>query len=93
MQTYYAIIPANVRYCEELPICAKLLYWELTTLVNKDWFCGTWNKYFALLYWVSEKSVSQRLRKLSELWFIKIELSKNVDHLGRIVTHRKIFLN
>ena len=38
-KSYYAIIPANVRYDASLPANAKLLYGEITALCNAEGYC------------------------------------------------------
>lgn len=45
--TYYAIIPANVRYNKKLSPNEKLLYGELTCLTHQDGYCFATNSYFA----------------------------------------------
>ena len=42
---YYAIIPAVVRYDDELTDKAKLLYGEITCLSNKEGYCFATNNY------------------------------------------------
>src|SRR5574344_2102723 len=71
---YYAIIPANVRYCKEIPANAKILYGEITALCNKKGFCWASNDYFAKLYGVSKKSISSWISKLEKNKFISIQM-------------------
>ena len=54
--SYYAVIPANVRY-STIPDGAKLLYWEITALTHSTWECYASNEYFASLYWVDERTI------------------------------------
>ena len=46
---YYSILPAIVRYDPDLTPTAKLLYSEITSLVNKTGICWASDKYFAYL--------------------------------------------
>jgi len=85
-KSYYAIIPAGVRY-SDIPPNAKLLYGEITALANEKGYCWASNKYFAELYKVKERTVTGWVASLIEKGFIKSEVSKEDDKYGR-----KIFL-
>lgn len=86
--SYFAQIPADVRYCEDLTASEKLLYGELTCLCNKYGYCWASNRYFADLYNVKIPTVSLWIKHLKECGFISVEIvnkegSKEVD--GRII--------
>lgn len=70
---FYAILPASVRYDEELPPMAKILYSEITALANKDGYCFASNKYFEELYKMSERNVSRLLKQLCARGYILIK--------------------
>jgi len=69
--SYYAIIPANVRYDEDLTPNAKLLYGEITALCNMKGYCWASNSYFASLYKVSTVSISKWVKQLIEKGYIE----------------------
>lgn len=85
---YYAIIPASVRYNEELSFLEKFLYCEFTALSNLNGYCTAKNKYFAELYDKDEKTISRSISRLEKLGFIRLEYEKT----GARVTKRRIYL-
>ena len=71
--SYYAVIPANVRYDNELPPNAKLLYGEITALCNQEGYCWATNDYFSKLYKCTRQSISSWIAALKERGYISIE--------------------
>ena len=78
--SYYAIIPATVRYSKMLKANEKLLYGEITSLSNKNGYCYAQNRYFADLYNVSIETVSRWLSNLQKCGFIRIEVKRNINN-------------
>lgn len=72
---FYAIIPANVRYDEDLVPNAKLLYGEITALCNEKGYCWASNSYFAKLYKVSAITVSKWVSQLAKNGYITTQLN------------------
>lgn len=73
-KSYYAIIPANVRYDDTLPPNAKLLYGEITALCNAEGYCWASNKYFAELYGVSNSSIKRWIKVLIDRGYVTSKL-------------------
>lgn len=71
--SYYAIIPANVRYSKISPN-AKLLYGEITALCSKEGYCWASNEYFAKLYGVEKNTASVWIQELKKKGFIEYEV-------------------
>jgi hypothetical protein len=69
-KSYFAVIPANIRYDESLPPNAKLLYGEITALCNAEGYCWASNKYFADLYGVSISSIKRWIKSLIDKGYI-----------------------
>lgn len=72
--SYYAIIPASVRYDNNLNANAKLLFGEITCLCNKEGYCWASNSYFANLYGVSERTIINWLNSLESNGYITKKL-------------------
>lgn len=70
--TYYAIIPAIVRYDDDLSSSEKLLYGEITALCNTTGECFASNAYFAELYSKDKVTISRWISKLKDKGYIHI---------------------
>lgn len=88
--SYYAIIPADIRYSQDLPPNTKLLYGEITALCNKEGYCWAMNSYFAHLYNVNKATVSRWIAKLEQAKKIKTKIFYKED--GKTIEKRLIFL-
>tara|TARA_Y100001963_G_C6755156_1_gene436405 strand:- start:1066 stop:1752 length:687 start_codon:yes stop_codon:yes gene_type:complete len=75
--SYYAILPANVRYDSNITQFAKLLYAELTALSNKHGYCWANNTYFAQLYETTPRTVQRALNDLEKNNYICKEISED----------------
>lgn len=86
---YYSIIPANVRYDKELKPMEIIMYGEITALANKHGYAYASNSYFADLYQVHKKTVSNWINHLKEKGYIKTVVTRNED---MSVKDRKIYI-
>ena len=73
-KAYYAVIPANIRYDNDVPPNAKLLYGEITALCNQKGYCWATNDYFAQLYGCSKNSVSRWISILKDKGYVSVEI-------------------
>ena len=87
---YYAILPAEVRYSEDLAPNSKLLYAEISALTNKSGKCFAQNSYFAELYNVEKGTVSRWISQLEKFGFVKTKVIRNKN---KQVEKRYIFVN
>lgn len=75
--SYYAIIPASIRYDNAICPNAKLLYGEITALTNAKGFCWAGNEYFAKLYNVEKRTITRWVKQLEKAGYITCKVSKN----------------
>lgn len=90
-KSYYAIIPANVRYDKELTPNAKLLYGEITALCNEKGYCWASNEYFAGLYSVSKQSISSWVSLLAKKNYIKTTIQYKENSKEILSRYIRIF--
>lgn len=81
--SYYAIIPAVVRYDDRLSASEKLMYGELTCLTNKLGYCYASNSYFAKLYGKDASTISRWVKNLEDCGYITIDYERNGKQIVR----------
>lgn len=69
---YFSVLPAEVRYDNDLCPNAKLLYSEITCLCNKNGYCESSNDYFANLYKTTKETVSRWISQLKKKKYIEV---------------------
>jgi len=82
--SFYAVIPASVRYCKGLSSSAKLLYGEVTALCQREGYCWASTEYFAALYEVDRSTVKKWLASLSLHGFIAVQVNYDWPEQRRI---------
>ncbi len=87
--SYYAIIPATIRYDSRLKFPERLLYGEITSLIGKEGYCFASNSYFSNLYGVIPGTISRWISHLNKLEYIEIELIRNDKNE---ITERRIYI-
>lgn len=71
--SYWAVVPAGIRYDDRIPANAKLLYAEISALTGKTGYCFAPDSYFADLYRITERSVRRLLAALESEGYIRVE--------------------
>ena len=70
--SYWAVLPAAIRYDPEIPASAKLLYAEISSLTDARGYCWASNAYFERLYDLSERTIVRLIRALEKAGYIRI---------------------
>lgn len=81
---FFAIIPASVRYDNEVIPNAKLLYGEISAMCSVEGYCWAENSYFAELYKVSNCTISRWISQLEKRGHIKSVLNKKNGNKRKI---------
>ena len=72
-KSYWAILPAPVRYDPNLSPAAKILYAEISSLTNEVGYCFASNGYFMNLYGMAERTLQRHLKALADGGYIQIQ--------------------
>ena len=70
--SYWAVLPAAVRYDPAITAGAKLLYAEISSLTGSRGYCYASNAYFAGLYGITERTLQRHLKALEDAGYIRI---------------------
>ena len=87
--SFYAVLPAYVRYEKRLKPAERLLFAEISALTNKFGYCTASNGYFAELYEIEKETVSRWVNHLAKLGFLRLEMV----YEGKQIKGRKIWID
>jgi hypothetical protein len=79
-------IPAEVRYSKQISYASKLIYGDICALSFKHGYCDAGNDYFAFIYGVDDKTISDWVNQLFLAGFVKRKLLKGYKrHLTPVI--------
>ena len=76
---FYSILPADVRFDDRLTDKAKILYSDITALVEMGGQCYATDSYFATLHKADKRTVQRWLSNLEKCGYIKREIVYKSD--------------
>ena len=82
--SFFAVIPADVRYDAKLKPMARLLYGEITALCNKQGHCWAQNEYFSELYERDKTTISRWISQLQKQGYIDVSIDKKRGNVRTI---------
>lgn len=88
--SYFAVLPAKVRYDEELRPNAKLLYAEITALSNARGYCWISNERLGGWFGLSPKTVGSLIQQLAQRGYLAVELIRDEK---QAITGRRIWID
>lgn len=71
---YWGIIPASVRYDQNLSCMQKIIFAEISALQNLNGVCFATNNYFSKIYDVHKNTVGKWINELEKKGYIKSKL-------------------
>lgn len=88
--SYWAVLPAKVRYDEALRPNAKLLYAEITALANTHGYSWISNERLGEFFGISPKTVGALIRQLSERGYLEVEILRDEK---QAITGRRLWVD
>ena len=77
--SFFAVLPAAVRYDARLSASEKIFFSEITALTEVEGYCYAANAYFCELYGTSERTVQRWLEHLQAAGYIEVETAAGGD--------------
>ena len=77
--SFFAVLPAAVRYDARLSASEKIFFSEITALTEVEGYCYAANAYFCELYGTSERTVQRWLEHLQSAGYIEVETAAGGD--------------
>ena len=93
LTSQWAVIPAAVRYCPDIPANAKLIFGEIAAKTNIYGYCFASNQWFADRFQMKADTIQGLIKKLEDAGFIIVQIDQHRvnKHKRHIFTTQKAF--
>lgn len=85
---YWAVLPAVIRYDDQIPPNAKILYAEISSMVGAEGFCWATDEYFAKVFGFAPRTVRELMAALKDAGYIRVEEERG-NH--NVLIRRRIY--
>ena len=85
LPNYYAVLPAIVRYDNELSAQAKLIYAEINSLANALGYAYASNAYLANVYSLSTRTITRIITQLELAGYLRIYYVDNARRIAPLI--------
>lgn len=91
MAAWDSVIPANVRYAENLKIQEKFLFAEIAACTGELGYCRATNTYFLEILKIDESTLKRWLKNLKEGGYIDVKFTQNKRRIYIVRDFKKEF--
>ena len=85
---YWAVIPAVIRYDDQIPPNAKILYAEISSLIGAEGYCWATDDYFSQVFGFAPRTVRNLMASLKKAGYISVEEERG-DH--NVLLRRRVY--
>ena len=82
--SFWAVLPAKIRYDKEIDFTSKVIFAEITALSNMWGYCSAGNQYFADRFGLSVTQISRIVAKLIDRHYIRSVIEKAKGNKRRL---------
>lgn len=88
LDQWYWVLPNEVLFNKDLSDKQKLLFCLISSLCAEKWYCWATNKFLWEKLGVWERTISNSIKVLNEMWFIQVDTENSQRKISLVKNHK-----